>query len=159
MIEFILGVYFSWWFIIGMFCIIPIAYHNEYEVAGLIVLGLLGLALYSISNISLITLGLSALAYIPLGIFYSIFRWKRRGDDIVEEILSIETTSFRRGNLIESLKPENNISYIASLILGWPFSALENLLSDIFISIKNLIKDYLIDVYSRITANHMSKIK
>jgi len=159
MIEFILGLYLSWWFIITMFIIIPFTFYNEHEIIGLIFFTLLAISLFIVTKISLITLGIVIASYLPIGFIWSKFRWNRRGEDLVEKFNKVGKTAWNREILIKSLKPENNIEYIASTILGWPFSVLENVFSDLFIFVKTIIKEHLITVYAKATAKHMNNLK
>lgn len=136
----------------------------------------LGAIVYHIFQVDTMTLLVSAAAYIPIGIMWSFYRWKRfcnkevqdyndRKDQRVstDEVQGIADLAHWTERNLDSLKstvsPGNNITRLVNWIVIWPFSVVENVLGDIYDAIVRLVKNHLVNLYSKISSNALNNVK
>ena len=157
-------------FFLGLFVLWLV--HEECQGWSIFWLGLLGFIAYHATGISLTTAAIYAVVYIPIGIVWSMYRWKRfcstkveENNDYVDMIEASGTTPSpmeedrRKAALQVTLSPTSNITRCVHWIMAWPFSAIENVLGDLYDMIVTLVKTYLINVYASIAGNALKNAK
>ena len=156
--EFILGIIFTWWFFGGLCIFALFSVHNEYEVFSFLsVLGL-GTLAYFLFNLQLATLGWITLAYIPIGLGWSIWRWRKHCKTAVEDHNSSKIEYWGGGSIQSRINPSKNIGKIVNWVFIWPFSLLETFISDLIDAVEDFIKNYLIKIYENISSKYADQI-
>lgn len=160
----VVGVMSSWWWLWALLFAILAFEHHEYEGWGIFGLILLVITFYIILDINTKYLIISSILYIPLGIAWSIYRWKRHCSSVMEDydidvkLAGCELDSYQKGRFIDRLKASNNITKIVNWVIVWPFSLLDNLIGDIIDFVTQVIKKHLIGIYNKISAGNIEKI-
>jgi len=174
-----LAVFFSFWGmgIVALFVLWLV--HEESEAWAIAWLFVLAFITYNVFTIDLMTLLISMAAWIPIGICWSFYRWKRFCADLVEEHNEQKTLVYAQNNftdpgerermeremardfdrLKDRVDPGENITRLVQWILIWPFSVIENVLGDIYDMVVQLVKTYLINFYSKISNNALNQVK
>lgn len=159
MIDFVLGVLFSWYFM--CFCIVAIftTLHNEAEAWAGFWTFLVGVSLYGMFNIDVETLGYMAILWLPIGIAWSLWRFKRYTRYIMlkSDMKSMNNSELNR--LKDRISPSGNISRIVGWIIAWPFSLIENIFSDLFTLISEIVRTHLIGLYNQIVRGYLGEIE
>jgi hypothetical protein len=110
------------------------------------------------------TLGMFIGAYIPIGLFWSFFRWRRFCNRKVAEFNEYDwgDDSGAKTSAINHLKrdidPSKNVGRVVQWIFIWPFSLIDNILGDIYDMVVNLVRVHLISLYRRISDNALKRI-
>lgn len=158
MIEFILGILVSWWFLGGLGLWLLLLSHWESDGWGLFFLILLAICIYLAFNIPAnIILSIIAL-YIPIGIGWSIFRWKRHCKNTIKGVDFEKLGLYKKGLLLVKLKPEENTTKIVNWIFVWPFSFIETILGDIVDIVEDFVRERIIGVYNGISKKYLDQI-
>lgn len=179
--DFIFGIWFlvvgSLWTVGVLTLFILWLVHEEsdgWAIAWMIVLCVIA---YNIFQVDSMTLLVSAAAYIPIGIMWSFYRWKRFCNKKVEYFneekarieegvdqtsphklsMHADTVDRWRTALELDVLPGRNITRLVNWIFIWPFSVIENVLGDLYDMVVNLVKDHLISFYGRISSNALDK--
>lgn len=156
--EFILAIVLTWWFFGGLCIFALFSVHNEYEFFSFLSVVGIGTLAYFLFNLQLATIGWVALAYIPTGLAWSIWRWRKHCKTSVEEH-NASTSEHWGSDLIEyRLNPSNNIGKIVNWVFIWPFSFVESVLSDLIDAVEDFIKNYLIKIYENISGKYADQI-
>ena len=166
MLEFIGAVALTWWFVVGMFFWVILAVHSESDVWSFVGIAILGAVTYFFFGLDPATVGYGLLAYIPTGIGWSIFRWKRHckrafssySPDTKDNDPWTGALSSKQ-DLIRLLDPKRQMNKIITWIFVWPFSFLDNLIGDIIDLVRDFVKKYLIQIYNNIAGNYLDQIK
>jgi hypothetical protein len=121
-----------------------------------------GLCILGISHfyfaIPIITLLLYSAGYIPVGILWSFWRYKRHTTTMVDRINKMDPGHYRQ-EAIRKLHPMEMIGTLVTWIMIWPFSVIENLIKDILSAIESLVTRVFRGVYHRIYEKALSQIK
>jgi MFS family permease len=99
-------------------------------------------------HIPLVMLGIGAVAYLAIGLFWSFWRYKRHVTKKVEEYK--EKDAREREYALRALHPKAMLGTITAWIVVWPFSLVESLVGDIIDFIKALVTKFFRGVYFRI---------
>lgn len=166
--EFLLGiavgVMSSWWWLWALLFTIMVFEHNDLEGWGIFGLILLVITFYIILDINTKYLIISGILYIPLGVAWSIYRWKRHCSSVMEDydinvkLSGCELDSYQKSGFIDRLKASNNVTKIVNWVIVWPFSLLDNLIGDIIDFVTQVIKKHLIGIYNKISAGNIERI-
>ena len=166
--DFLLGITLnvmgSEWWLWGLLMSIMILEHNDYESLGIFGLLLLIITFYIILDINTKYLIISSILYIPLGIGWSIYRWKRHCSGVMEDydldvkMAGCELNSHQKDGFIDRLKASNNVTKIVNWVIVWPFSLLDNLIGDTIDFTTQMIKKHLIGIYNKISADNIERI-
>ena len=154
--EFLLTIYLSIWFLVGSGILLAWSTHYEWEIFSLIILALFIGSTYLIFQLSISTIIISALLYIPIGIGWSMYRWKRYCSYVLTD-LKKNGTQYKYNS--KTLDPTENISKIVHWIFVWPFSALDNLVGDVIDSVYKFIEVKVIHVYKNISSKYTEEFK
>ncbi len=150
--------------------------HEDSEFWSAVWIIILGVLAFQSVTLSWTTALIYAACYIPAGIAWSMYRWKRYCSTAVEDfkvsyamesahVTGIDTQEARntrkdmaQDSLKHDLAPNNNITRFAHWIIAWPFSVVENVLGDVYDMVVKGIKKYLVGVYTRISDNAMKDL-
>ena len=150
--------------------------HENSERWAVFWVAVLGCLAYWTSNVDPVTALTYAALYIPIGVGWSMYRWRRFCKAEVERtnknmidlknpkrtISDIDANlhnDSERNRLENKLQASNNITELVSWIIVWPFSLLENVLGDVYDMIVTLVRKHLINVYTRISMSAMKDLK
>jgi hypothetical protein len=188
MLESILPFVFSYYAIAVLFFLSVIFEHNgsrTLSVVSAIALVYIVQHMYSLTMYEVITL---ALGYLPVGLIWSVWRWRSSCLHIVKEQKGeyenyhkleedLEAAKFNKkpALIIEgmedeleklrhkiegkeytvkaALRPSDNIAKIMCWVLNWPVGALTYLLSDVFDVFERFVRNQMIGIYNRVSAN------
>lgn len=171
MIETILGVIFSIWTvgIVAVFTFWLVHEDSEGWAIFWLIVGA-GLAYFTF-EVDGKTLLMYIAAYIPVGLVWSFFRWKRYCNRKVDKFNDFKQmctaegsdVSFDEKRRLEALRkevdPTNNISKVVQWIIIWPFSLIDNILGDVYDMLVNLVRKHLISLYRRISDGALKKVQ
>jgi hypothetical protein len=96
------------------------------------------------------------IAYIPLGLIWSIYRYKRYASKEVEKFKEANVTidkrmiEYRYNDILEKIKPSKNADKISLWVLIWPFSFVSHFCDDLFNFIKTLVTKVINGVYNKV---------
>lgn len=154
--EFLLGIVLSWPALILLILIAIGFEHNEahgWTVFALIIIA--GMAFFMF-NLTWTQIGIVAAAWIPVGLIWSFWRWKRHVSNTVRKVRN-EELSIDRGK--RDIMPSGNVDKITYWVLAWPFSLVEMLLGDIIDIVQSMIRSVFRGTYARISANGLAEIE
>ncbi len=107
-------------------------------------------------------------AYVPVGLVWSMYRWKRYVDKKVDgynyQISRSNGGYSDRGymdlkaRLEQEIDVKEQVSRVTGWVLAWPISMLDNVLGDLVETVKRLITVYFRSVYDRITDSATKRI-
>ncbi|AUS02926.1 phosphotransferase system EIIB [Vibrio phage 2.275.O._10N.286.54.E11] len=95
--------------------------------------------------------------YIPLGVAYSAFRWKRHIDKTVAQVEAGTMDRDTAANKIDYAS-RSNISDIAFWVAVWPVSGMAELCSDLIDLIRNLVSTHLQGIYKRLSQRGIARL-
>lgn len=147
--EFILGLitglFSSWYFLITAVVLGITFEHNEEHGFAVFFGALTALSAHFIFDIPFDEVLVWAVLYFAVGVFWSFWRYRQ---------FVVERKNW--SSLSEDyLKPSNHTDRIVSWIIIWPFSAIENLTSDLLELLKTFVTKTLKGIYERIYRSAM----
>ena len=160
MLEIIGALAVSYWTILILGFLVTLQCHYDHEGWSLFFLILLGLASYFAFSMPAIYIFYSALAYIPIGIAWAIFKWDR----YCKKCIEIEKKSDRKTrewgytSIQKELDPKMQIWRISNWIIAWPFSAIGTVFSGIIDAIEDFVERYIIGIFSTISNKYLSNL-
>lgn len=172
-LAFVGAVVLSWWFLCILVGIILWNVHIDNDGWAIVWIVALGLAAYFAFTVSWQTIAIVAAVYIPIGLVWSIYRWKRHCKSALktyqeqkEAISNIKERNISWDNKIErrqeeakdAMNPAKNVDKIASWVIIWPFSFIDNIIGDLIDILKDFIKKYLIKIYDTIAGKYLNQI-
>jgi len=161
------AVLISWWVLIPLACVVLWNTHNESEGWALFWMLILAGLLYFAFSIPLVYIGIGVAAYIPLGLVWSLYRWKRHCKYKFEQYQGkngnySESTSsaieYNKNILKKNLSPKENMESILIWVFIWPFSLIDNIIGDLIDAVEKFIKRYLIRIYETIAGKYLDQI-
>lgn len=171
MFEWIVGfwlILLSWvalplfWIPICLFGIFSDYRDNGFWAGVWMILGLGGLYLFFRGSISNTHLIYAAIAYIPIGVVWSFYRfhvWSTKRVAKWNKAPEKERTGPRAEGFKASISATNNKSDIVYWMLFWPPSVIANLLDDFIRMLESLVTKFFKSVYARITQSAVAKMK
>jgi len=163
----------SIWFIIALTVFIIWLAHCESKGWLLFFIGILGILVYKSSPELPLWVWVTAIVtYIPNGLVWSRFRFKKRCDKIVQrtneqnaarsEHAIKNYSNFDRerdaDRLESALSVQENVGQIITSVLAWPFELVENILGDLIDLLEDLIKTKLLNWYASMSNSARSKL-
>lgn len=103
---------------------------------------------YFFFHVGLMTIAISAGAYLVIGVVWSFWRYKRHASDVVEKFK--DAMQRDKEIAIAKLHPKAMLSTITAWIVIWPFSAVENVVGDLITGLQALVSKIFRGVYHRI---------
>lgn len=161
-LGFMSAVFFSAYFIIALFLFAVWLDRKESSGWAAFLVSVSILMIGWQAELSWIQIGIALLAYIPAGLAWSIWRWKRYCKRIVNEFkrseVSTEDASAHARKSKEKLKPSQNIQKLIGWTVAWPVSMASTLFGDIIDGIETFIRERLIGIYRRISSSAINEI-
>jgi hypothetical protein len=111
---------------------------------------------YFFFSVSLMTIGIGAVAYIAIGLVWSFWRYKRHVDDVVE--MNKGESDMRKAHALQQIHPKEMLGTITAWIMIWPFSMTENFVGDIVDAIQDLVRRVFRGVYHKIYDSAVSRL-
>ena len=153
--EFLLALFFTPAFILGMLIFALLAEHNNSRGwAGFWFLLLL-LAGYGLLDLSVGGLIFTACAWIPVGIAWSMWRWKRHCSGVVKQFKAEKMDKWAAEGELDLSKHTGAIVYY---VYAWPVSMVQMILSDLIDLIETLVVDVFKRTYSRMSESARSQL-
>lgn len=153
--EAIVAFVLSWWVFVPLCLIIGWVVHNE-EAGWAMFLTVCSIAiLCGILQLSVVTIGIGAIVYLPIGLVWSIWRWKRKVNYIVRQVQDGDMSS-DRGR--EEVLVRNNLQNLVSWVIVWPFSVVESFIGDIVELVQIAVRNWFRSVYEKISNDAIQKI-
>jgi hypothetical protein len=112
---------------------------------------------YLFFNVSLIALGIGAVAYIAIGLFWSFWRYKRHAEKVVEA--NRDTSASNKERVLAQLHPKAMLGTITAWIMIWPFSMVENIVGDLINGIQLLVTKFFRGVYHKVYDSAVAALK
>jgi hypothetical protein len=154
--EWVLALILSWPAIIGLFVIALCFEHNERHGWTTVFTTIALIALVAMFKLPWQQIGFMALAWLPIGLIWSMWRWRRRCSNIIELNHSGE---LHKDMAEHKLAVENNFDVITYWTICWPVSFLEAFVGDIIDFVSNLIRKMFRSTYERMSAKAKSQLK
>jgi len=166
--EFILGFLVGswWWFLPIVYMVGAVFDHNEWAFASFLCLASIIGAVYALALVPATYMWYAAAAYFPIGITWSIWRWRqyvrRKVDEEMEEATAGNTFNYRempsldarkdlaRKRCREKLTLANNAGRVTEWAMMWPMSIVANILGDVYDALRELIVTKLSRIYAAI---------
>ena len=163
MLEFIGAFVLTWWFVIGLGIFTLIVTHNDADAWSLFGVILLAIVGYFFFSLTLKQLLIGVVAYIPIGLAWSIYRWKRHCkyeyDQYLEDPKKDDRTwRYSKDRITTKLDPTKNIGKIANWVIIWPFSFIDNIIGDLIDMMEAFIKKYIIGIYQSISGKYLDQL-
>lgn len=114
---------------------------------------------YFMFNVPLQTLVVVAVGYIAVGVVWSFWRYKVHVDKRVAALAGISDAPNFRQTEIAKLAPSRMADTIVAWIIIWPFSMVENVLSDVLTMIRGLVDRVFKGVYHRIYSKALATLE
>ena len=154
--EFILGVILSWPVLVICLGLLMYSEHVQADGAAIFFLLVAGLLGYFIFNLTWTQVGIGLAAWLPLGVIYSFWRWKRHCSQTVKMLRdgSIQSTTAEMRVTLSQ-----NVDKITHWIFAWPFSLLENIIGDLIDAIQSMVTGILRRTYERVSAKALAEIR
>lgn len=162
MIEFVMGFMLSIPTLIGLLVVGLLFEHNDWTGTAIflaLVATVTGVVYFDVSwqNIAY-----GVLAYAVAGVVWSFYRYKRF---VSERVATFKANSSGKAlttgdlqSIGHALHPAKNIGSITAWIMVWPFSLVDNLISDAINTVQTLIKTVFRSVYTRIYDKAMADL-
>lgn len=131
--------------------------HNDSSGWAVFWLMVAGAIAYFAFSFSITTLLIAAVAYIPIGLFWSFWRYKRYVSKKVAE--AKDSSSHERERVLRMIHPKEMIGKITAWVFVWPFSLVANLTGDLINFVSTLISKFFRGVYMRIYDSAVSQLK
>jgi hypothetical protein len=171
-LAFVGAIVVSYWFLCILVCVILWNVHLDNDGWAIIWLAALTAAAYFAFTVSWQTIAIAAAVYIPIGLIWSIYRWKRHCKTALEDYQDSkeriqsgkENNSWdnklerRQEDAKKLMNPAKNIDRIASWVIVWPFSLIDNIIGDLIDMVRDIIKKYLIRIYDTIAGKYLKEI-
>lgn len=149
-LAFLAGWFLSWPALIGL-CVLGIfAEHNDgrgFAVFVAIVTSVVAVLFFSVP---LADAALYGVGYLAVGFVWSFWRYRRFVATKVAYIKEHTVDPERRKDQASTLAPKYHIDTIVAWVVIWPFSAVENLASDLIDGLTTLVKTTFKAIYHKI---------
>lgn len=144
------GFILGWgWLALAVLVLLGIMFEAHSSTGWAVFVGLLTATLvFFFFKLSLVSFAIGAAVYIPIGLFWSWYRYKRHAAKEVERARSMDLRA--KENIVARLHPKNMLGTIVQWILIWPFSIVENLIGDLIHAIESLVTKWFRGVYHTI---------
>lgn len=163
MIEFLLASWLwiaTWPFLVG-FLLIGVwgEYCGHHKFAAFTTI-LAGLAIWKMFDVDPQHTMYAAIAYIPIGMIWSVWRWKvycKRTTQRTLQSLNDDWGVTSPKDLEEQLNITRNLDRLVSWVICWPISMIERAIGDLIHMIKIMITEWFGNVYKSIASNSVSE--
>jgi hypothetical protein len=114
------------------------------------------LAAVSLPSVTWTMMGVLAVVWVPIGLVWSLWRWKKYCAHIVSEVANGKIMASSGKQMID---PQEALSKITQWVIAWPFSLVESLIGDIIDAVQNMIKGIFKATYEKISAKALVQIE
>lgn len=101
-------------------------------------------------------IGYAALAYVPVGVIWSIFRYRKYTKEIVKKVQAGDMDDHHALRLVRLSENKAKITY---WVAAWPMSLVGRILGDIYDAIESVVVKLFKGTYARISADAEAQIK
>lgn len=159
-LGFLAGVMFNWWF--GALILVFAMVSSNDESAGFTIFwtALLAFVIYHTVDMPVEYFWLALAAYVPIGVVWSVYRWKRYAIRRVEkynEIINPSDSDYAR--LLRNTDSKQNVDTIVAWMIVWPISIIENMTSDIVAALNDFVKNKMNGVYKKLSDSALESAK
>lgn len=148
------------WYTLGIIFFIGIIAESNDAHGWSVFFGLVAATIsYFVFSVSLVTIAWCLLAYVPIGIAWSIWRYKRHVSDTVERVRDMSENDYDRVSAINQLHPSRMLSTLTTWVIAWPFSMIENVCGDFVKMIQTMITTFFKGVYHKIYNQGVAELK
>ena len=156
-IGFFAGFLLTWPALIGLVLLGILFEHNGARGwAVSTALAVAGIA-YFFFAVPLLTILIGAVAYVLIGLFWSVWRYKRHVTSTVAK--HVESSDIEKNVVLRNLHPKAMLPTITAWILIWPFSFIENIASDLINGIEALVSKFFRGIYHKIYNSAVAALK
>jgi hypothetical protein len=113
-------------------------------------------AAYFVFMVPFATIAIGAGVYFVVGLLWSVWRYKRHADQVVEKLKG--ASQDEKEHYLARLHPKEMIGTITAWILIWPFSLIGNLVGDLITVVQNLVQKFFRGIYHRIYDSAVSSL-
>lgn len=156
MLETILAVLLTPYAIGALLLISAICDHRQSQGWGLFWIIVSGAIAHFTFGVDSKLIGYAALAYIPVGVAWSMFRYKRHTNAIVKKAQEGDISESRAISLVKLSENKARITY---WIAAWPVSLIGRIVGDVYDAIESVIVRLFKGTYARISADAEAKIR
>lgn len=157
-LAFLAGWFLSWPALIGL-CVVGILFeHNEVRGGAVFTAIVAGITAFFFFSVPLLDLAIYAALYMVIGFVWSFWRYRRFVAAKVAYIKENISDKERRKQKADELAPKNHIDTIVCWVIVWPFSAIENLTSDLIDGVTTLVKTTFKAIYNKIYTSAVSDL-
>lgn len=144
------GFILGWgWVALAILVILGIMLESHSSTGWAVFTGLLTATLaFFFFKLSLVSLAIGVAVYVPIGLFWSWYRYKRHAAKEVERARNMSVS--QKEMIVKGLHPKAMLGTIVQWILIWPFSIVENLIGDLIHAIESLVTKWFRGVYHTI---------
>lgn len=144
------GFVLGWgWVVLALLVVAGIIFEAHSSTGWAVFTGLLAATLaFFFFNASLIGLAIVSAVYIPIGLVWSWYRYKRHAAKTVEKAKALGQRE--KELLVKALHPKEMLGTIVQWILIWPLSMIENLIGDLIHMVESLVTRWFRGVYHTI---------
>jgi len=147
----------SLWFIVGLAVFILWLAHVDSTGWSLMWVALLSFLVYSAFAIPPLYAGIFAIAYLPIGGWWSGVRWKNYTTTLVNAYnrKGLGKTGHSYDLLCETVNPAENKTRLGNWVVVWPFSMVDNVVGDTI----DLVLSKMSGYYMRVTTAALQNVK
>jgi hypothetical protein len=108
-------------------------------------------------HVPLMVLGITAVAYIAIGLVWSFWRYKRH---VTEQVALHRLSDSRiKEDVLRKIHPKNMLGTITAWIIVWPFSFVASFVGDLINFIQSLVTKFFRGVYFKIYDSAVAALK
>ncbi len=173
MIEWILLYLLTWPAFVVLVVISLILEWNNQHATSAFVVCVIGLVVWKLFSIPDTMMLWGAVAYFPLGMGWTVWRWRVHCKETVRKANEYEHTHTNAGvnsnnytpneythnGVMHRVNPKNNADKLISWVIGWPASVIHRTLEDIVHMIRVVIAEWFGSVFERIATSAVSKLE
>lgn len=152
----ILGFFASWYVLLSLFVVALFCEHNERHGWTTFLVLLCFIGLYGFFSLTLAQVTYLVLGWVPIGLAWSMWRWKRRCNRIVQDFKDGRITERRAQDNLELRKHLDTVTY---WVICWPVSFLEAVVGDILDLITRLVRDVFRRTYEAMSSKALAEIE
>ena len=107
----------------------------------------------------------AAVAFVPIGLAWSIWRWKVYCKEKVEHYSNINRRSpkddprYSKEEILAELELYRHTDKLVSWVLAWPVSVIERMLGDIVRIVKTIVVEWCGNIYKKIASSAVDGLK
>jgi len=142
---------------------------NEQHATVAFIVGVIALVSWKLFNVSHSAMLWGVVLYIPVGLFWTVWRWRIHCKESVRKANEHYHTrnsssdwspsKFTQDGVKRLLDPKQNSDKLISWVLCWPVSVVERTLGDIVHVIRIMVTEWFGSVFDKISKSAMSDLK